>query len=244
MHVKGSPSLPPPPRPVYRRRGPQPLKVLGSILLPLSLSLFLLWHIVVVVAVTEAGVERAATVVDKDTTRYRKYGTDYWLTYEYADPRGAARGRSRVSSDLWDHFHRGSPLKLRAVRILGLPRSEIVGSGVPLMDASFYVLVAITIGWNALILIVFAAVVKPALRRRAIIKYGTATMGRVVGKSVKRLPKGTTIRTVAYEYSGGEIRRAQGTMDVTAEEYARVHEGDAVPVVFTSGAKGGSVIYG
>lgn len=244
MHGYGMGDLPPPPRRVYRRRGQHPfLKFLGYFLPPVSLCLFFLWHIAVVVAVTTAGVERLATVIDKDVVRTRP-STTYWVSYEYADPRGRVRGRSPASLTVWEGLRRGSPLKVRAVRLLGLPRSEIVGSGAPGMDGSFYVLVAILIACVVLTIIVVAALFKPVLRRRAIVKYGTLTTGRVIGKSFHRTPKGQTTRTVAYEYTGPDIHPTRGTMRVTAEEYARVHEGDAVPVVFTDGIDDHSVIYG
>lgn len=242
MHEQLTRALPPPPRPVYRRRERFSLPtLLGYALFPLSLCLFFVWHVAVVVAVTTSGVERPATVIDKDVVRTRP-STVYWVTYDYTDPQGQVRARSPASLTVWENLQRGSPLKVRTVRLLGLPRSEIVGSGAPLTDGSFYVLVAITVGCIALTVIVFASLLKPGRRQRAIIRNGTLTTGRIVGKSLRRPPKGQTTHTVAYEYLCPG--RTQATMVVTAEEYARVHEGDAVPVIFVEGGKDKSLIYG
>jgi hypothetical protein len=166
------------------------------------------------------------------------------VTYEYDDPKGHVRARAHVSWSVWDEIKRGAPVKVRAARILGLPRSEIVGSGSPMMDGSFFVLVVITIGFNVLMWAVFIATLKPSLRRRAIVMHGTATTGRVTGKSVKRSPQGQIVsRTVCYEYTGPDGATSD-TMQITADEYARVHEGDTVHVVFMDGKKAASVIYG
>jgi hypothetical protein len=244
MHDQRTLTLPPPPRPAYRRRDRVSIpRILGYAALPLSVLLILLWYIAVAITVTTAGVERPATVADKDVVRGRR-STVYWVYYDYVDPRGQVRGRSPASWEVWDNLRRGSPVKVRAVRFLGLPRSEIIGSGDPLINGSFYALVAITIGCMALTFIAFASVAKPVLRRRAIIRNGTLATGHIVSKSFKRLPKGSTIRTVTYEYTGSGTGHTRATMRVTAEEYARVHEGDAVPVVFIDGEKDNSILYG
>lgn len=236
--------LPPAPRRVFRRRGWHPLlKLLLYLLIPhVWAGVFQIGLVITTVALATAGTQRPATVVEKGTSASK--GTQYWVNYTYIDSLGEVRAHQRVRQRDWDQYKRGSQLTVRTVRVMGLPRSAILGPEGVAATPGLCCFLPFTILWNVIVWSVFAALVGPPLRRRAVVKYGTPTMGRVVSKSTKPSRNGRTIGTVSYEYTGPGIGRALGTMDVTADEYARVREGDAVPVVFTPGVKGGSVIYG
>ncbi|MBI4751257.1 MAG: hypothetical protein HY774_22485 [Acidobacteria bacterium] len=233
-----------PPRPIRRRSGRgwligfQQIFILPHTLVGIGLIMFMIgsWLFLVF------GTTVPAQVTELKTTRGSKNTTAYEVHFRYQHFGSDHRDQTTVPKAVFDTFHQNDVVEVKVFPLPGTKFTQLKYPGA--MDAHI-VKVMVSTGmalfWNGIVSVFLWAFYIRPLINRWLVRNGWPAPGRITGKSVSSGK--STSYYVEYQFDVPKEGTQQGKMEVSADAYALVNNGDMVSVLYSSTNPRWSVVY-
>lgn len=233
-----------PPRPIRRRTGRgwligfQQIFILPHTFVGIGLIVFMVGSWIFLIF----GTTVPAQITELKTTRGSKNTTAYEVHFRYQHFGAEHQEQTTVPKAVFDTLHQND---MTEVKVFPLPISKLTQLKYPGSFDSHVVKVmvstAMALFWNGIVSVFLWAFYIRPLINRWLIQNGWPASGQITGKSVKGGK--TTTYYVEYQFALPKDGTKQGKMEVTADAYSLVNQGDSVSILYSTKNPGWSVVY-